>query len=279
MREGAELRAAGKALLDAIQDRTPFDPSCLETRDAEAVAAFAVIFSRIARSYLRLEVEGSEHVTAGPVLYVGNHNGGIFGPDLICTLSTLWGALGPERPLYSLAHDFAMRRIQPLGRVLARIGALRAHPENARRALARNAPVLVYPGGDLDAYRPFWMRNKIVFGRRAGFVRLAQRAGVPIVPIVAQGAHRSALIFHEGEWLARALGLTRWSRIERFPLALALPWGIGAGPWVPYLPLPWKVRLAILPPIAVAADDDAIEVRNMIVTRMQAALDELSARS
>jgi len=70
--------------------------------------------------------------------------------------------------------------------------------------------VLVYPGGDLDAYRHFDRRHEIVLGRRTGFVRVAQRCRVPIVPIVAHGAHRSAYIFTEGAAIADAIRLRRW---------------------------------------------------------------------
>jgi hypothetical protein len=43
-----------------------------------------------------------------------------------------------------------------------------------------------------------------------------------------------------------------WARLERFPLAVALPWLLAAGPWLPYLPLPFRVRLQVLAPIHVA---------------------------
>jgi 1-acyl-sn-glycerol-3-phosphate acyltransferase len=228
------------------------------------------------RRWLHLRVEGLEHLRAEPVLYVGNHNGGVMGPDLSCTLATLWRALGPYTPLYAMAHDFAMRHVTPLGRFLQSVGAMRADPANAERVLTSGHPVLAYPGGDLDAFRHFRDRNRIVFGPRTGFVRLAQRARVPIVPVVAQGAHQSAIILHEGEWLARTLGLTRWSRLQRFPVALALPWGLAPGPWMPYLPLPFPVRLRILPPIEVPPEVEPIEMRDEVVRRMQAAMDDLA---
>ena len=70
--------------------------------------------------------------------------------------------------------------------------------------------------------------------------------------------------------------LPKWGRLDRFPLALALPWGLGVGPWTPYLPLPFPVRLRVLPPIHVSRDDDAIEVREDVRARMQRALDDLA---
>ena len=42
-----------------------------------------------------------------------------------------------------------------------RTGAIRATPENAAEALATGAPVLVFPGGDYDVYRPTRRENVI----------------------------------------------------------------------------------------------------------------------
>jgi 1-acyl-sn-glycerol-3-phosphate acyltransferase len=98
----------------------------------------------------------------------------------------------PENPLYALAHDFAMHHFWPLGRVLQKVGAIAACRANAERVLSSGGQVLVYPGGDLDAYRHFDRRNEVVLLPRTGFVKVAQSLGAPIVPIVAQGAHRSA---------------------------------------------------------------------------------------
>ena len=273
------MSALAKALAAALTDPRPFDGDQLELRDPALVDALLPVFEDIARGYFRLKVEGLEHLQQPQALFVGNHNGGIMGPDLLCTMSVLWRHLGHETPLHALAHDFAMRRMVPLGRVLQRLGALRANQDNARRALQAGRHVLVYPGGDLDAYRSFRRRHEVVFGPRTGFVRLAQQQGVPIVPIVASGAHRSAVIFHEGEWLARALGLTRWSRLSRFPLALALPWGVGVGPWVPYFPLPFQIKLRVLPPMLFDPTTPAADARDAVVDAMQAALTSMAGRS
>lgn len=255
-----------------------FDPDSLTQRDPESIARILPLARTLNQHYLRLQVEGIEHLPRGPALYVGNHSGGIAGPDLCCTLGTLWDARGPHAPLYALTHDFAMRQLTALGAAIAPFGALRASAPNALRALDAGAQVLVYPGGDLDAYRPTRDRDKVVFGERAGFVRVARAAGVPIVPIVAQGAHRSAYILSDGACIARALRLSRWARVERFPVALALPWGLSFGPWLPYLPLPFRVRLRILPPMA--ADGVAeCSVRDRVQAAMQAALNELAGRT
>lgn len=275
---GAMARLSRRALLAMRSEGEPFEPDRLDRRDPALVAALQRDLAALSRQWLGLTVEGAEKLDVGRCLYVGNHNGGIMGPDLFCTMHVLWSRLGASTPLYAMAHDFAMAHLHPLGRMLQRVGALRATPDNARRALGTGARLLVYPGGDLDAFRHFSRRDEVVFGARTGFVSIAREAGVPIVPIAAQGAHRSALILHEGEWLARALGLTRWSRLQRFPIALALPWGIAAGPWVPYLPLPFPIRLRVLDPIE-PGDRPLGEVRDEVVAAIQGAMNDLARRS
>ncbi|CAN5717965.1 1-acyl-sn-glycerol-3-phosphate acyltransferase [soil metagenome] len=252
-----------------------FDPGSLDARDPKWVAALLPAFSMLNRTWLRLRVEGESNLPSEPALLVGNHNGGIMGPDLSCTLATLWKHYGPESPTYAMAHDFAMRVITPLGRVVQKLGCMRADPANALRVFERGGRLLVYPGGDLEAYRHYRDRNRIVFGQRTGFVRVAQRSSVPIVPIVAQGAHRSAIVVHEGEWIARVLRLDRL-RLNRFPIALSLPWIIGAGPWLPYLPLPFPIRLRVLPPIDAPKAIAPAAIREEVVRVMQIALDEMT---
>lgn len=258
-----------------------FDPYRLDRRDPELVAALLPFFELLNRRYLGLRVDGLEHLAAhgdAQAFFIGNHNGGIMGPDLSCTLATLWRNV-PARPLYAMAHDFAMRHVTPLGRFLQAVGGMRADPKNAAEVLAAGGNVLAYPGGDLEAFRHFKHRDRIVFGPRTGFVKVAQRAGVPLVPIVAHGAHKSSVILHEGEWLARVLGLTQRARLQRFPIALGFPWGIGIGPWVPFLPLPFRIRLRILAPIPAPSDVDPGEIRDEVTRRMQTALDQLAGEA
>jgi 1-acyl-sn-glycerol-3-phosphate acyltransferase len=253
-----------------------YHPDALDRRDPALIARVHPAMEAFGRHYLGLRCEGVEHTPKGAAMFVANHNGGIMGPDLFCTLPVLWRALTVKSPLYALAHDFAMRQLTPLGRVLQRFGAIAASRTNAQRVLAGGGQVLVYPGGDLDAYRRFERRNEVVILPRTGFVEVARATGVPVVPIVTHGAHRSAYIFSEGRGIARALRMKRWARLDRFPLALALPWGLAPGPWLPYLPLPFPVRLRMLPPIQVRPHDDVGAVAQLVEREMQGALDEMS---
>src|SRR2546421_474647 len=103
-----------------------FDPDRLDGRDPALIRALLPIVRALTRGYLRLRRDGLGHIPRGPALFVSNHNGGIGGPDLACTLGTLWEVMGPDAPVYALAHDFAMRQLTPLGRALQRVGGIRA---------------------------------------------------------------------------------------------------------------------------------------------------------
>ena len=255
----------------------------VRARDPELVSLLLDLFRIAGEHYFRLRVEGVEHLPAsGPVLLVGNHNGGLVPTDGFFTALAIHDRFGPGRAMYALAHDFLFD--DPLIRSYAsRLGMLRAGHESARHAFAEGGSVLVYPGSDLETFRPFRDRGKIVLGGRKGFLALALRAGVPIVPVVSAGTHEQIIVLARGDRLARLLHAHEWARIEVLPLMLALPWGITSG-FVPYLPLPAQTTIAFGAPITWPelgpADADRPEVLARCYTdvesRMQRMLDGLS---
>ena len=246
-----------------------YDPDTLDRRDPEMIRKLLPIADAFNRLYVRLDVNGTENIPRTPCLYVGNHNGGISGPDLVCTLGTLWKTLGVDHPLYALAHDFAMRQFKPFGALVQRGGGIAAGHANAERVFARGGQVLVYPGGELDAFRRYDKRHDVVLLPRTGFARLAQKANVPVIPVVASGAHESAIILSEGKRIARFLGLPRRVRACTFPIALSLPWGISVGPWLPYFPLPWQIKLRFLPAMFAEKGESPVELATRIESTMR----------
>ncbi len=80
------------------------DPSA---RDPALVTLLLDLARFLGRHYFRLEVRGIEHVPArGPVLLVGNHNGGFVPMDGFFTALAILDRFGPGRALCALAHDF-----------------------------------------------------------------------------------------------------------------------------------------------------------------------------
>ncbi|HVW26043.1 MAG TPA: 1-acyl-sn-glycerol-3-phosphate acyltransferase [Polyangiaceae bacterium] len=251
----------------------PYMPDALDRREPELIAKVLPVLEAVNQHYFRSSCEGLEHVDGSPAMFVSNHNGGMLGPDFFCTLGALWRVLTPESPLYALAPDFAMRQFKPLGRLLQRFGAIPATPANALRVLRGGGQVLVYPDGHLRARH---VRRRSV-EPRTGFVEVARRAKVPIVPIVAYGAHHGADVFRARRAIAERFGAQRWAGNERLPLAFALRWLLSAGPWLPFLPLPVRVRIRVLPPVTVPRAEAAPHVAERIQTRMQLALGEMLA--
>ena len=228
------------------------------------------------------EVRGMDRMPAeDPFLIVGNHSGGLLMPDMWIFHDAWLHQHGVDREAYGLAYDLLFR--PPGARsFLNRLGILPASTANAEAELDRGAPVLVYPGGDWEACRPFSHRHRIDFHGHMGFVRLALRRQVPVVPVVSHGSHESLLILTRGDRLARLLQLHRL-RVEVFPIVLGFPFGI-ASIVVPYLPLPTQVTVEVLDPIdwshygPAAADDAEIVTRcyDEITARMQRELDTLA---
>ena len=256
-------------------------PDVGSRRDPAFIARYHALVAAVFERYHEGRIDGWQHVPEGAALCVANHNGGIMSPDMVALMLAWWRRFGPQAPTYGLAHDVPFL-IPGLSEVLWKVGAVPAHPEHAIELLGRDAKVLVYPGGDLDAFRPHERRHQVVFGERSGFVRIALRTGAPIVPIVGAGAHEGFRVLSDGTALIRALGLKRLTRIEVLPLMLAAPWGLVVGP-MPYIPLPVRMRLRILPPMRwpelgpADADDEATvwRCREEVREAMQRGLDEL----
>jgi len=199
--------------------------------------------------YFRAELRGLARLPRGPAILVANHGGGMGPGDLIFFLG-FCTHFGPEEPIYALAHRMFVR-IPWLRRLLARFGVLEASPANALAALRAGAKVLVYPGADYDSLRPFSERHRVFFGGRSGFVRVAARAQVPIVPVVTAGSHETFVVLVQGRGIAERLRLREAFGVHTFPVILCLPWLIIAGPFslLPYFPLPARITVKIGDPI------------------------------
>jgi 1-acyl-sn-glycerol-3-phosphate acyltransferase len=261
------------------------DPSDPSARDPEFIRRVALPFFTALRRYFRSELEGAHNVPrSGPFIVVANHNGGPLLPDCFVMLSHWWSALGPERPAYGLVHDAGLR-VPGLRTFLVKIGGLRASRENAAKVLRLGAPLLIYPGGELDCLKSFWRRHTIDFHGRTGFVELALEHGVPIVPMVNVGGHEVYVTLLSSEALARWTGAARLTRVKTIPLTVGLPWGIWLTGLLPYLPLPAKFVYRVGRPIELGHDPEAARdpavVRRMsteVTATMQEMLNDLARR-
>lgn len=276
----AAVRRAAVALGDKAREKAR--PNDLDARDPRFIERVRPLMDALYDGYFRAETELEEDLPdREPLLAVANHNGMSGTPDMFCIMTAYWRRYGTGQEAYGLMHDFPFR--VPLGGAwLNGCGAIAASQKNAHAALERGARVLVFPGGDIDACKPFRERYKIRFAGRRGFLRVAIRAGVRIAPVVSVGGHESLFLWSDGRSIAKALRLPQLVRSNVFPIGLALPYGVIFGNPVPHFPPPVKIHTRFLTPIDLAlprsaADDpDALDAAySRVVGAMQRAMDDM----
>ncbi len=280
-RQFAEIANNGGKPFEA----TGYDYDSLENRDPEAIDRVVRMVAVPMESYFQAEVHGLERVKTGPLLFVGNHSGGSWSPEIFLFGAAMFRMHGLNAMPFGLAHE-TVSKIPPIARVLIPVGAVRASAENAARVFASNRNVLVYPGGDEEAFRPSRLRDKIVFNNRRGYIRLALRHGVPIMPVVTFGAHDVFVVLDDGSRIASRLGLNKLARLKIFPTVLSVPWGVTTGIVMPFIPLPARIRIEVLAPIRFSRTGDAAaqderyveECDREVRERMQSALSAMAHR-
>lgn len=226
------------------------------------------------RQWHRWTLDLHHQLPAEPTLLVANHGfGGIF--DLNAAAAMVCADLVNHRPTTILVHEVAWTL--KVGPVIERFGAVPARRDAAREALAAGRNVLVFPGGDEDAFKAHRDRDRVSFSGHTGFAWLAIEADVPVVPIVTAGAGDTLFVLSDGRHLARALRLDEMFRLKALPITVSVPWGlsIGAVGFVPYLPLPVPISTAVLEPMRPQPDENATAFAARITDTMQDRLNHL----
>jgi 1-acyl-sn-glycerol-3-phosphate acyltransferase len=236
-------------------------------------------------------LSGVEHLPRDqPFLLVANHSGGMGIAELLSFIALYVTEVGPDRPLAGFAHPIGFKFGATAG-LWREMGMVPSTYEAAEATLAEGVPLLVFPGGDHETLRPLWQASVVDFAGRRGFLRIARKAGVPVVPMGIAGSHHTAPMLLRSKVLAWALVLPRLMGIKRWGISLlavlgALGIGLSGLPvaarvalgwfWVSspltLLPiLPGRIRFRIgapLSPEALFSDDDQ---------DLQAALDKTEA--
>ncbi len=260
----------------------------LDERDPRFIELLMPLWGWLYHHYFRVQTSGWQHIPANEnVLLVGSHNGGMAVPDMFMMMYDWFRLFGAERPVYGLMHPYVWKVAPPMAYLAAKTGAVTAHPKIASAALKQKASVLVYPGGASDMFRPHDMRDRIHFAGRQGFIKLALRSQVPIIPVISVGAHDTLIIladFYEELKQLHAWGMPWLFGLdpEVFPVYLGLPWGLAIGP-LPNIPLPVPIQTRVCPPIVfeyygAEAARDRVYVQacyDLVVDQMQQELDNL----
>jgi 1-acyl-sn-glycerol-3-phosphate acyltransferase len=212
---------------------------------SERMRALArALYDPVYRYWLRAEWEGLEHVPLdGGALLVANH-GGAIPSDAPVVMHGIETEL--LRPVYGLAENL-FRALPVIGTLWSRTGGVPAHPDNAYRLLHDDQQlVLVFPEGTKATGKLARDRYQLRRFGRGGFVEIAMRAGVPIVPLAIVGNEEAMPIVWKSARLAKLL------RLPYFPVTANQ---FVYGPVLGYVvPLPAKFRIRVLPPITFAVE-------------------------
>ena len=223
---------------DALEDPRVSDVD--EWGRSERFRALArSLYEPVYSKWFRVRWEGLEKIPdEGGALLVANHAGAI-PSDAPVIMHGIEKELG--RPVYGLA-DYFFRTIPVVGTLWARAGGVSARPANAYRLLREQGQlVLDFPEGTKGPSKSFTDRYQLRRFGRGGFVEIAMRAGVPIIPIAVTGSEEAMPVLFRLPAVAKVLG------IPYFPVTANI---LALGPLGVLVPFPAKFTLRVLDPVS-----------------------------
>lgn len=289
-RDGAivDVATAADPLLAEMSTSTELVPIPARTVDGDAAlrrsdvdrwgrsermrSVVRTVYEPLYRYWFRVEWQGFEHLPAdGGALLVSNHAGAI-PPDAPAIMHGIETRLG--RPVYGLAEHL-FRTMPVVGTMWSRVGGVTANPDNAYRLLHDEGQlVLVFPEGTKGTGKVYRDRYELRRFGRGGFVEIAMRAGVPVVPIAVVGAEESMPIVWKSSRLAKLVN------IPYFPVTANMLL-FGPAGLVGYFPAKFTIR--VLPPVHFDVEPDeerysrsrVMEESERIRRQIQAALHDM----
>jgi 1-acyl-sn-glycerol-3-phosphate acyltransferase len=230
------------------------------------------LYEPVYSKWFRVEWRGLEKIpTEGGALLISNHAGAI-PSDAPVIMHGIEKEL--RRPVYGMA-DYFFRTVPVVSTLWARGGGVAANPENAYRLLHdQRQLVLVFPEGIKGPSKSYTDRYQLRRFGRGGFVEIAMRAGVPIIPLAVVGSEETMPILFRLPRLARML------RVPYFPVTANL---LMFGPLGVAVPFPAKFTIEVQDPVTFDVPPDqerysksrVMDEAELIRGRLQEALYEL----
>lgn len=195
-------------------------------------------YCRFLARYHRYQVEGLENLDLPRSALVAGYHGTPFAYDMFILSQVLYDRLG------YLPHGIFHRvfdEVGPLRRVLDGLGGVTRDSDRLREVVNRGEHIVVLPGGSREGARSFGDRYRVDWGNHTGYVRLAARYRMPIVPVACAGVDSAYIGLFNGYRLSKRLPL---------PGGMPLWTGIGLGGlWPAALPLPVRFHQIVGEPI------------------------------
>jgi 1-acyl-sn-glycerol-3-phosphate acyltransferase len=206
-------------------------------------AAMFLAYWRTLARYHRYEVQGLERLDhLGAALLVAYH-GRPVAFDVFMLAVAMYDRYG-SLP-HAVFHD-SFSRHPWLKWWLEGLGCVTGDDARLADVVREGGKIIVLPGGSREGGRSFRHRYRVDWGNHMGYLRLAARYRLPIVPVAAAGVDDAFLGLVDGVKLGRTVGMP-----ARIPL-----W-IGLGPtglWPFSLPFPVKFRQIVGAPLTAAAE-------------------------
>jgi 1-acyl-sn-glycerol-3-phosphate acyltransferase len=243
---GDEISARIEAVRSG-ENEAGFDPFGFDPETARYVLA---VVAFLHRTYFRTQVFGLENVPKGRCLLISNHSGMVPIDGILIAASMLLDGNPPRLPR-GMVEKWT-QQLPYVAMIFARVGQVLGSPDNARRLLEADHPLMVFPEGVRGIVKPYTRRYQLAdFG--LGFMRLALETKSPIIPIAVIGAEEQYPNFGNAGGLARALGLPIFPLLPQALLGFALP-------------LPTRYRIYFGEPLHFQgdADDDDAEIEGHV---------------
>jgi 1-acyl-sn-glycerol-3-phosphate acyltransferase len=189
-------------------------------RSAEFILKSRKYLIPILKSLFGCEVVGMDKLKIDQkYLLVGNHSVGVMIEGFM--LLDAWEArFQDQRTCYALAHRFFFN-FPVINAVMNRVGCIPASYEASQAAFSEGSSVLVFPGGNYEAMRTYSEREVCDFGNKKGWIKVALKNQVSVVPVSIAGSHFVNPNFVRSRLMSYIMILPFLFHVKWFPISLS----------------------------------------------------------
>ncbi len=160
-----------------------------------------------------------ENLKSDKSLYVGNHSVGVLLEGF--TFLYAWEKkFKQSQYCFAMAHRGFMN-FPILNWMMKSFGCILASYECAEAAFKNNHSAFIFPGGNYEALRTYKEKFICDFNQSKGWIKVALKNNVSIIPVTIYGSHLVNPIFIRSRLLSYILVLPKLFRMHWVPISLA----------------------------------------------------------